>query len=277
MNRIPLLIAAVATLALAGCSTRPNPQPEQQLIQIQAMTHTSSAASQINGIRLQAIESTATELGAQSGLAWRAGQINHMLDHEQRTLDQTYDFNALILHQHVLPPVLDTSENNISLDNPETIRLAQKSYRIISPARFVTAPPTWRTYLYMEFKQPEPPNKTLLPQNDQERLVWNDDVKKGWQAGITQANDIFQTNVNRLRRDYNGMILYRNLLAQHMVSAPFVSQANLGVTGDTSHVRINDQVLRITAQSELNPNSTEWQPILRQKHLQAFKDGKASK
>ena len=58
------------------------------------------------------------------------------------------------------------------------------------------------------------------------------------------------------------MILYRELLAEHMVSAPFVAKARLGVTGDASQLRINDEVMRITAQSELQTDPNKWQPVL---------------
>ena len=59
-----------------------------------------------------------------------------------------------------------------------------------------------------------------------------------------------------------GMILYRRLLTLHMVSAPFVASADLGVTGNATHLRINDQVLRITAQSALQPNAKKWRPVI---------------
>ena len=68
--------------------------------------------------------------------------------------------------------------------------------------------------------------------------------------------------MNRLKRDYTGMVLYRTLLAQNMISSPAVSKADLGVTGDANSLRINDQIMRITADSTLNPDSKLWQPVL---------------
>ena len=59
-----------------------------------------------------------------------------------------------------------------------------------------------------------------------------------------------------------GMVLYRELLAEHMVSPPYVAKAQLGVTGDATQLRINDQVLRITAQSALQPNPSKWMPVI---------------
>ena len=54
------------------------------------------------------------------------------------------------------------------------------------------------------------------------------------------------------------MILYRKLLAMNMVSPPYVSHLDLGVTGDGNELHIDDQVLRITALPALNIRSDEW-------------------
>ena len=77
---------------------------------------------------------------------------------------------------------------------------------------------------------------------------------------VTQIQ-IFTDNLARLKRDYAGMVLYKKLLAQHMVSAPFVARTELGVTGGGSDMRINDQVLRITALPSLQSNSRKWKAI----------------
>ena len=59
------------------------------------------------------------------------------------------------------------------------------------------------------------------------------------------------------------MSLYRKLYAMHMISAPFVSKANLGITGDTAKMRLNDQVIRITKPSELQPSKAKsWKPVI---------------
>jgi len=79
----------------------------------------------------------------------------------------------------------------------------------------------------------------------EEQKVWKASVRLGWEKGIEQAYSIFKQNLARLKRHYQGMILYRKLLQQKMINAPFVSRTELGVTGDGDDMRINDQVLRI--------------------------------
>ncbi len=226
------------------------------------LSHLPSGTSKVNPIRLKAIKETATRLGARGALAWRSLQIDQSLKAEAIHLDHVFNFNKLLINHDVLPPVITQSDNDLTLDGSDYICLASKTYKIVSPARFVTTAPTWRTYLWMSYKKPTMPNKTLLPATKAEAHIWNMYLKEGWKQGLAQANDIFQVNLDRLKRDYDGIVLYRQLLAQRIVSAPYVAKADLGVTGNANEIRINDKVLRITAQSQLQPNSAKWRPII---------------
>jgi defect-in-organelle-trafficking protein DotC len=216
----------------------------------------------MTAIRLLALQETATTVAAQSALAWRARQINTVLKVRTALLDQAFNFNQMMLPHNVLPPVLTEGSNDLSLANDDTIRIADQIYKLERQAKFVTVPPTWRDYLWMSYTKPDVPTSTLLPQNSKERVVWKKYTALGWQTGINQADSIYATNLGRLKRDYMGMIRYRVLLAQHMVSPPYVSQADLGVTGGGSDLRVNDQVLRITVLPSLQANSKRWKPIL---------------
>ena len=70
------------------------------------------------------------------------------------------------------------------------------------------------------------------------------------------------------------MIMYRKLLAMNMVSPPFVSHTDLGVTGDGGEIHIDDRVLRITALPALNVNSSEWRAAVAKDEdaLEQFRD-----
>lgn len=205
-----------------------------------------------------ALRETAMTLGAQAGLAWRARTMDDQLVKQARQMDTIFDFNALILEHNVLPPVLLEGQNTLNMSNTQTIRIVDRTYKVSKQARFVTAAPNWRQYLWMDFKRPEYPNITLLPKTREERDLWNRCVEKGWRNGVEQANSILEENIARIKEDFAGMILYRKLLAMNMVSAPFVSHTDLGITGDGDEIRIDDRVLRITALPALNINSKEW-------------------
>ncbi len=256
MNIKALLIIVVTTLALLGCAT---PQAQIGYVDVSRMPDNAAAVSPI---KRQALRETAIALGAQGALAWQAQHINNALQSESTYLDHIFNFNLLLINNNVLPPVLVQSNQTLNLSGDNAIRLANKTYELVAPARFVTTPPTWRNYLWLNFKKPGLPDHSLLPRDRAESLIWNQYLQEGWQRGTQQADAIFSANLSRLKRDYVGMVLYRILLSKGMVSAPYIAKANLGITGDAHQIRIDDQIIRITGDSELQPDAKKWNPII---------------
>jgi defect in organelle trafficking protein DotC len=259
------IIFTISIALLAACSSsRANMQlgDTGSLAGLQAMATTQGVAvknkASMGKIREMALRETALSLGAQSALAWRAKYIDDELVKQARNLDAIYDFNSLILEHNILPPVLLEGRNTLNLADTQTIRISDRTYKVAKQARFITTPPNWRQYLWMDYKKPEYPNITLLPKTREERQVWCYYIDKGWNNGVEQANVILEESIARIKEDFAGMILYRKLLAMNMVSAPFVSHTDLGVTGDGDEIHIDDRVLRITALPALNINSSEW-------------------
>ncbi len=260
-----VFIAIIAFTLLTACTSTHSHVNPMNINDLQNMSADSSdlpPASEVSQIRLKALQDTAMGLGAQGGLAWASQQINKRTERDKWYLETIYNFNGMMLSHGVLPPVLEEGNNSLNLADPSTIRIADKTYKIVQQARFATTPPNWREYIWMPFNKPDMPNKVLLPRTSEEKALWSKNIKIGWQKGIEQAYSIFQQNLARLRRDYNGMILYRKLLQEKMVSAPYVSKTELGVTGDGTDMRINDQVLRITEMPKLQTDSSGWKAIV---------------
>jgi len=271
-------ISLSAIAILVACSSPMQMGNTDSLAGLQQMAGSSGrsrGAASTGKIREMALKETALSLGAQSALAWRAKYIDEQLVQQGRNLDAIYDFNALILEHNVLPPVLLEGRNTLNLADTQTIRISDRTYKVSKQARFITTPPNWRQYLWMDYKKPEYPNATLLPRTREERLIWCHYVDKGWNQGVEQANTILEESIARIKEDFAGMILYRKLLAMNMVSPPFVSHTDLGVTGDGDEIRIDDRVLRITALPALNVNSSEWRAAVEKdedalEHLQTM-------
>lgn len=218
--------------------------------------------SELSGLRITSLEDSAMGLGAQGGLAWAAAKLNAQMNQDRRYLDTIYNFNGMVLSHGVLPPVLVEANNSLNLDDPDTVRVADKTYRIVAQARFATTPPNWREYLLLPYDKPALPNRTLLPRSSEEQQIWRRSIRLGWEKGIQQAYNIFQQNLGRLKRDFRGMMIYRKLLQQNMINAPFVARTELGVTGDGTDMRINDQVLRIVEHPKLQTNTKHWQAVV---------------
>lgn len=265
MKRYAALVILNGVL-LTGCAhhnSQIDPTNLNQLenIQQEETPHTSSEG-ELSGLRIKALEDTAMSLGAQGGLAWASEKINARLEKDRWYLETIYNFNGMMLSHGVLPPVLEEGDNSLNLADPNTIRISDKTYKIVAQARFATTPPNWRDYLWLTYTKPEMPSKFLLPHTSDEQKIWKKSIKLGWEKGIEQAYSIFQQSLATLRRDYRGMLLYRKLLQEKMVSPPYVSKTNLGVTGNGSDMRINDQVLRITELPKLQTDSNNWRAIV---------------
>ena len=280
MQKFIRSIFITTVVLLVACSSSSNMQVGDtgSLAGLQEMASTKSAKTRsmptMSKIREMALKETALSLGAQSALAWRAKYIDDQLVKQSRNLDTIYDFNALILEHNILPPVLLEGRNTLNLADTQTIRISDRTYKVAKQARFITTPPNWRQYLWMDYKKPEYPNMTLLPKTKEERQVWCHYVDKGWQNGVEQANIILEESMSRIKEDFAGMIMYRKLLAMNMVSPPFVSHTDLGVTGDGGEIHIDDRVLRITALPALNVNSSEWRAAVAKDEdaLEQFRD-----
>jgi defect-in-organelle-trafficking protein DotC len=254
--------ASIFACTMVACSSSNAPNRDTTtLSSLRSLSRGDSKGAGLTGLRYVAIRDTALSLGARGGLAHRARQINAELKVDARYLERIFNFNAMLLDDNVLPPVLIEGRDTLDQASPDTIRLSDRQYVILSQARFVTTAPHWREYLWMNFPKPELPDPSLLPKDENEERVWDKYVSEGWESGIQQANSIFQENLGRLKRDMEGMIRYRRLLAQGMVSAPFVARMEMGVTGNCDELAINDRILRITALPCFETDSSRWEPI----------------
>ena len=217
-------------------------------------------------IRTDAQHEAALSYGMRGGLAWQSYQINQRLKHYENLLSRVYNFRQLLMSApggiYVEPPVIEEQDAALKIENQgQNAALTDKVLTISASARLVTTARDWHTYLERTWGTPDPPPNTLLPKTQEERDNWGKWVKEGWGKGIEQANDIFEEDSNRLNRDFVGMVRYRKLLAQAMVSAPFAGLSERGITGGGIEMRIGDRSVTITGPARLRTDSQNWSPI----------------
>lgn len=216
-------------------------------------------------VRREALREAALSFGARGGLAYRTHQINQSLARRADQLDAVFDFRALLITAPsgllIEPPVISEAENALIIaDDGQTAAVTERILKINRQVRIVSAPRDWRFYLERRSGDVEPPPALLLPQNRGERDQWEEWVREGWTMGVRQADEIFDVNLNRLNRDFTGMVRYRKLLAQGMISAPFPLAEDRGITGGGAELRIGDRSVSITGQPQLNPEGEQWRP-----------------
>lgn len=219
-------------------------------------------------IRGDAIKEAALSYGARGGLAWRTWYIRKELETRARYMDKVFDFRQLLIPAQsgllIEPPVISEAMDATLIDNRGLdAALADRVLNINQNAKIVTAPRTWRFYLERQWGDTTPPPDILRPANQEERNIWEERVRQGWDKGIEQADEIFQADINKLVADFQGMVRYRSLLAQGMVSPPFATQTDRGVTGDGNTMRIGDRALSITELPKLQTGYSKWQPANR--------------
>ncbi len=219
-------------------------------------------------MHMDAMKEAALSYGARGGLARRTWEIRQSLDRKAGDLDRTYNFNALLIAAPsgfmIEPPIVTEAQQNIIVaGDGQEAAIADTIYKIGREARIVTAAREWRTYLERDWGKVAPPPDVLLPRSEEERLAWAKWVAQGWEAGYKQGDEIFQSDLDRLVRDYTGMVRYRTLLAQNMISAPYALQQDRGVTGGGGEMRIGDRAVSITGQSQLQARPERWQPVPR--------------
>lgn len=294
MRRLAGSSVFVLGLALAGCQVPPPPAPSvpdttvrlsgqpapdfgipdpvalPSLADMQEMKGDGGVPADAEGerersIRLKAMREAALSYGAQGGLAWRAQRINEEMRAHAAELGRVFDFKELLLEgpegSLVAPPVISEARDSWSAANGgQELRIADRVYEIINNARFVPTAPVWQTYLVRGFQMPKKPFPVLLPKNDDERRLWREWVAEGWESGVEQARAIFAADLAKLERDITGMIRYRVLLAQRVVTPPHLAVGDHGVTGDGEDLRVRDRSLRITVNSKLVKDADEWLP-----------------
>jgi defect-in-organelle-trafficking protein DotC len=214
-------------------------------------------------IRVDAMKEAGLSFGARAGLSYRTFQIQRRLAEGEGNLDKVYNFGYLLIASPsgmiVEPPVVSEAQRAVIVGTGgQNAAVADRVYRINRGARIVTAPRNWRAYLERDWGKVEPPPKMLRPKNEQELADWKSWTSIGWQEGVRQADEIFDADLNRLNADYTGMIRYRELLAQGMITPPYAAQENRGVTGGGGEMRVGDRGLNLTAPAMLNPKSDQW-------------------
>jgi defect-in-organelle-trafficking protein DotC len=243
------------------------PPPDLRSLQEQSdMTTPSKTDDNTPGglqIRSQALREAALSYGARGGLAFRTFEIQRRLAEFDTSLGKTFNFQRLLIAAPsgllIEPPVVSEAQKAVLVNGGgQEAAVADRVYRINRAARIVTAARNWHLYMERDWGRVDPPPGLLLPQDEDERRHWREYVHEGWQEGVKQAQEIFEADVDRLTNDFIGMVRYRELLAQGMISAPYALHEDRGVTGGGSEMRIGDRGVVITGPSALISQSDKW-------------------
>lgn len=282
--RLPL-VAAAGAVALAACVQRTTPAEsvgppipvlggaDQLDLEAEPPADPGSIAIEpaeldrsggMSELRTNALREAAMGLGSQHAFRRRAWEINRRLEERSAALSSVYDFNRVASSSpgvpgYVLPPVVGKALDAYSLgDEGRSAAHAEEVYDLLKPARLSPVIPTWRDYLVIDARVPREPPSGLRPRSGKERGRYRDWFDEGWRSGLAQADAEFRLRLERLRRDFEGMLEYRRLASLGMVFEPTIESGMEPVAGSEDAMRIAVRQVRIAGGSEFNLDSSQW-------------------
>lgn len=208
-----------------------------------AMTgHKSALKASVPNARLEAVRGA----GLSAGAAWGYYETMRMLEAQVRQqsqgLDGVFNFAPFLLAGHVLPPVIEAAHDTAGFHSSTEAAFSRVMFRIVHPARIVSATPNWRNWLLPPLVKPRVVNPVLLPETAAEKAAWSAAIQRGWVRGAEQAHIGMLDNVHRLERSMRGILLFMRLRGEGLVQGPVV------VAGRPS-IRINGQTLSIDSRT----------------------------
>jgi defect-in-organelle-trafficking protein DotC len=221
-------------------------------------------AADVSDTKRQLLEEAGRTVGFRGGKAQRAWELRHALDKKKARLELLYDFRTLISAQGWLPPVIDEAVD-VAHITPNQIHIANRVYEKISPERFVSNPPSWRSWLLagLSTGAASGPEASVLPENSVQKAIWKAAIRQGWIEGRESADHILEANFNRLIRDYRGMLLYSYVLREGLMTLPVVTDQQQSVTGDGQKLTTGDRVRTLKEEAVFIPDKTKWRPVIR--------------
>lgn len=225
-----------------------------ELLKAQSSVHRSKSVSDqiANEVRLKAIADYAKQVAMQVSMRTGMKNINTVLKDNARQLDAIYNFQPLMIHSKVVPPVVTEAVDLYNQSGAMQIRLTHRVYDIVSQARISSTPPNWRDYLNFPSEADAYNDYIYLtagmkPENALEKKIWEEATKEGWDIGITQSNTVLLEAMDRLNRDYVGMIRFHRLVAEGKLDMPAISSYELYDNSNGTRLLMGEKLFQITS------------------------------
>lgn len=217
------------------------------------------ADNEAAGARSKALFNTALSVGVKAGLAWQINNIEKVIQRRARELDTIYDFGHLLIQDRVVPPVITEARDLYNQDGDYAFRLSGAYYTIENQARFSSVAPNWRAYLsFPESSVDRSSLISMFPRDDNEEEVWRLAVADGWKQGVEQANLMLEYGMDRMNRDFTGMIRFHTFVMEGKITMPAIAFDQIPVTKSGSTMAIDESIFRITTLPEFNGNMKTW-------------------
>lgn len=203
-------------------------------------------------MRLKLLEDYARQSAMKAAMIATNKQINQIIQSHARQLDGIYNFNALMIQGKVIPPVISEANDLYNQKGVDQLKLTKRIYNIEKQASFSSTAPNWRSYLNVNYEADAFDKISfmggdLAPKNQEEMRAWRKATFAGWNIGVNEANIALQQKLERLNRDFIGMVRFHTMALQGRISMPVISSYNLYDKNNGIQWAIDEKLLRIEA------------------------------
>ena len=240
--------------ALFAEKLRRGPEPPASPTEISFEQKEFDDSNNIEGLRWRALREAAHGVGSQHGYVRRAWEIQGILERSGKDLSRTYDFRHVAKPApsgtgYVIPPSVSSSVN-LNRTEPTGIAFAaDEQFEIVEKGRLSPTVPTWRDFLLFYPGAPVTLPESLEPVGDDEEIQFRKWLELGWYAGIEQANAELETRLSKLRRTYEGMLLYRKLAKLGKINRPVIESTFLDNSANFEILRTGERTAQIVAEA----------------------------
>lgn len=201
-------------------------------------------------IRYKNIYDHARSIAIRASMSTSLNNFDDVIQSKARELDAIYNFQPLMIADRVVPPVITEARNLYNQLGKDQIRLSTAVFNIDKQAYFSSNPPNWRNYLKFRnegaaFERFSYLGGDLSPKDVNEQRIWEQATLEGWDIGNREANKVIEQGMQRLNKDYIGMIRFHQLVLEGKITMPSVSNYNLYDTNSGDRLVVDEQLLRI--------------------------------
>jgi len=250
------ILASTSTAATANSSWKSNEKirsPQQLLDWQHRMSKSNDKEREgllSRDIKLQAMYNLAKTVAIRAAMDSRLDEMAAEVSTHSRQLDAIYNFSPLMIQKRVVPPVITEARSLYNQDGNLQIRLSDAIFNIEEQAYFSSTPPNWRSYLTFSntgnaYEKLSYVSGDMKPSNKLEEEVWVDGTEEGWKLGMRQANVVLEQALNKLNRDYIGMVRFHQMVLQGKVSMPSISNYNLYDNNEGNRLILGEELLQI--------------------------------
>lgn len=241
-----------------------DPMPPATAAEARKELSVASSAISPTGMRQKAISEIAAQAGSQAGYERRRREILNELQLKSGQMSNVFDFNRVAVRAPIgagviVPPVIGVGKGAFAMNGEGTEAATADAYMsIIRAGRIAPAAPSWIDYLIVDGAKPAPIPSVLDPKDATERKIFDQAFDAAFPEGAELANIEFEERMNRLKRDYQGMLTYHKLVSQGMMDRMVLADADFGVTTTPTEMRIGSRVVKIETGATFNGDTGRW-------------------